>query len=216
MRTIADIVRSRSQALLRRFHSDSAPPLTAAAGLADKVGLGSYGGGALEILPSPGAQAAAIRIWRAPNPDDCALWLPRSYTGWRARYFSFIERIYGTVDMAGAAAFDVDHLFNKARAPAGFLIRVEAIPAWVNRIHGATFERLDSASAIQLARRASARDHRKMTFVSALKLAGLAPPRACDDRARMAAAVGYFIARGWSREDVEQSLRNLLQVAEAR
>ncbi|WP_342077666.1 hypothetical protein [Yoonia sp. SS1-5] len=213
MPTLSDILTARCRTLLNKFHLDDVPPLTATDDLEGKLTVTPYGGGTLRALPGRRGPV----IWDQSGPHGSSLWVPKSYEAYRAAFFDFIALVYGPdVDMAGKDLYDVDHIFNRARAPQGFFVRVEAVVSEINQSHGRTFEKTNTNSLVELARRSNGKDHRKMTFISALKLANLDPPRNANDAEQIAAITQYFTQNGWPPFLITQALDNLIEVAQRR
>lgn len=205
--TVSAIIQRRIARLAARFNADAQPPLVAVADVAQAAATFAYGGGRVE--PLAGFEGRAV-VWRRDTPDDSSVWAHPADPH-RAIFASFIETAYGAVDWTGFSAFDVDHVFNKARAPAGHFLLLEAIPLGDNRSHGGGFERTNTASTIEKA--TAGREYRKLTFVSVLKLAGLKPPRALDDRERINPARDWLVRNGWSAREVEDAIETLLTKA---
>jgi hypothetical protein len=166
MATLHQIVIQRNEDLIRRFHEDRLPSHAALMNLKDAPQNHALGGG--EIKPLPGALGP--KIWEKGTKHETSLWVPKTYSNYREAFFKFIKHLYGNdVDMAGAKAYDVDHLFNRERASAGAMIRVEAVSASVNRSHGAGYEKTAGASTVAISRQAKMRPFTKIDFISVLK-----------------------------------------------
>jgi hypothetical protein len=209
-RSIHTIARARSATLIEHFHSDMMPPVVATRDIESLALTVTYGGGTVENLAG---ESEGI-IWRFSAADDSSLWVRPNFDRYRAVYKQFIEKIYGSVDWDGFEIYDVDHLFNRARAfDTSTLLRVEAVAKSVNRQHGFSFERSNSKSDIE---KANGRDGRKLTFISVLKLAGINAPRSMDDHKGVLAVENYLMSHGWKKADIDLSLTSLFEKARHR
>lgn len=161
-------------------------------------GLGRRSSGNVVMIAGPAGQ-----------PDAANLWVRASYSDYRGAYAAFMRSNYGlTVTTADLAAYDIDHLLNRARAGAGSaMLRVEALPLSVNRQWGSFLERLASSALIH----GNTRTRRLMSYLIAGKVAGLQPPSALNDLAgRRQLALG--ISRlGLPLREVEEGLANMLE-----
>lgn len=214
--SLVPILKSRAEALLRRFNDENMPPLVAAPNLAEPGLQHVYSGG--KLGPIAGFGATDAMVWRFPDNDRSSLWVRQDFKAYREAYLAFVKQVYG-VGGTLPAGYDVDHIHNKARAPTAYWIRVEAVESRSNRSHGAGFEKRYGGSPITEARVAAGVKPILMNFVSALKLAGVLSPMISDNaasRARHTEIVEFFTQRGWSRQTVEQALDALAEAADRR
>jgi hypothetical protein len=142
---------------------------------------------------------------RRPGGDaDCkaSLWVASRYSGYRAAYVAFLGEAYGIrATTADLAAYDVDHLLNRARSPLdSTFIRLEAISSSINRAWGRLYESAASDPAFYANR---ARERRTMSWMVASKLAGLWPPDGPHDRRGITRLVDFWVSRGFPREQAE-------------
>lgn len=94
------------------------------------------------VMPLEGKQGTCHVV----TDVDCAdLWVrasPSMYGGYRTAFVEFAKRYHGVSFSGGLGGYDVDHLFNAARAKAygvGY-VRVGLVEAVANRSWGRTFE----------------------------------------------------------------------------
>jgi hypothetical protein len=213
MATLHQIVIQRNEDLIRRFHEDRLPPHAALMNLKDAPQNHALGGG--EIKPLPGALGP--KIWEKGTKHETSLWVPKTYSNYREAFFKFIKHLYGNdVDMAGAKAYDVDHLFNRERASAGAMIRVEAVSASVNRSHGAGYEKTAGASTVAISRQAKMRPFTKIDFISVLKILGLPAPASVADKPRIDVIKQHSQKLGFTPDQIETGINNLLEIAKRR
>ena len=209
--SVHTIVRDRNEALIRHFNNDMMPPSIATHDIDALALTQTYRGGTVRPLSE---ERSAGFVWLFPNPNDSSLWVRAGSSNYRSSYKSFISQSYGEVDWTGFELYDVDHLFNRARAFAPqTLLRVEAVDKDVNRQHGASFERTNTSSSVE---QGNARDMRKMTFISVLKLASINAPRDENDTQALQLIEQYFVNRGWQREAIKQSISGLMSASRRR
>lgn len=210
--TLDQIVAARRQALLDRFVRDVFPPLVEADGTGGLTGLMHLD----EFTPgsTPGqlgrrkSQNAAMVPGPAGSPHAASLWVRGGYGGYRPAYAAFLKANYGlTVTPEALAAYDVDHLLNRARSGNDdVLLRIEALPLSINRQWGSFLERLASSQHIAGNRRTS----RLMSYLIAAKVAGLIPPATLDDQVGIARLAGGLSALGLNAVEVRAGLDNML------
>lgn len=209
--SLSQIIARRRQCLLSDFVR-GIPPLVeveSAAGLGSLMHLDEFLPGAAPSGLGRRATGNVVMITGAASQTDTAtLWVRASYSDYRAAYAAFMRSNYGlTVTSADLAAYDVDHLLNRARAGLGTaLLRIEALPLLVNRQWGGFLERLASSAQIH----GNSRTRRLMSYLIAGKVAGLQPPAALDDlpgRHRLAQGLA---ALGLPQREVEDGLADML------
>lgn len=210
---IGKIVEQRKGALLSDFTHGSSPPLVE---VEDLQGMGS-----LQHLDEFGAGSAARGLGRRSTgnvvmvsgngrPHGASVWVRASYSDYRTAYIAFIRAAYGiSITSQDLAAYDVDHLLNRARAGhnRGTLLRIEALPRATNRQWGALIEKLASSTLID----GNRRGRRLMSYLIAGKVAGFAPPAGLDDlagRKRLAEALATL---GLDVADVSRGLDGMLE-----
>lgn len=212
---IQKIIEDRAKFLLQRFHHDMMPPKMALGGPdVRRAMVRHWPKGVWQAIP--GIAESDAMMWRdAADPHRSSAWAFPAYKGYRDAYIAFLKTAYTLTDAALPPKVDVDHLQAKSTVNASGVIRLEAVGASPNRSHGASPEKKMSKSTVTAGR--MARDHTpgSMTWLVALKLAGLLAPRIGDAPsalARRQAAVDFFVARGWAREEVERGLAGLFEV----
>ncbi len=209
---IDEVSRRRAAALARRFHKDFVPPLVIARDLPTVAALNSHGGGTVERFKAFPEKAW---IWRRTNIDDSSVWVrPRDKAKTRDIFLAFIEELYGEVDYNVPRKYQVDHIHNQANASKDHYIRLEIIPQRINAQHGAGFERRNTHSTIEIAKRGD--DEGLMTTIMLLKIAGIAPPRSIDDKVQMSVIRHYFLQQGWPLKEIDQAVATLLTIADWR
>lgn len=211
MTPIHTIIRGRNDALLRRFREDMLPPHAALMNLSAAPDNPALGGGTLKPLPG----RRGPMIWEKATPEDTSLWVPKSYGAYRAAYFDFITEVHGDqIDMAGAEAYDIDHLFNRERASSGAMIRVEAVLSGINRSHGAGYEKTAGDGAVAKSRQANMRPFTKIGFISILKILGLPVPVNANDRPRIDRIRQEAAKLGFPPDVIEDAINNMRDVAQ--
>lgn len=212
--TLATIIQSRTTALINAFVRDIFPPLvevddvTALAGLTtvldefNDVGLAAGGlnrrsTANVVMLAAPGGVADKASVWVRADYSDC-----------RAAYAAFVRHMYRvTVTGADLAAYDVDHLLNRARAGNdNSLLRIEASPLGVNRQWGSVLEKLASQATVA----GNQRTRRLMSYLIAAKVAGFAPPTTLQDPVSRARLVCELASLGIPQKDAQDGLDVLL------
>ena len=153
-----------------------------------------------------------VVVETAGSPHDASLWVAAGYSGYRSAYKAFIKKAYGlSVSDADLAAFDVDHLLNRARSPqAGTFIRIEAVPSHVNLAWGTNFERAASDPSFYANQ---ARERRTMSWVIAAKLSGHLPPSGPEDTQGVQRLAGFFQSLGLAEAEAIQGIQNMLNFA---
>ncbi len=208
--SIHAIVRERADALIAAWHSDMLPTVIATRDLPGLAWLSGAGSASVERL-DPAKDSAMI--WRRATPALSSLWIRKSRRDYREAYLRFIEQVHGPNDRTGFSLYEIDHLFDHARAfDDATLLRVEAVPLRVNRPPGANLERHNFHAHWAAA---NPQDARKMTFAGVLKLAGYSAPASADDAAQIAAVRAVFIAKGWTGDAVDAALAGVVGKAGA-
>jgi hypothetical protein len=202
------IIAERRQALLGEWRRD-VTILVRIEGPAALTGLSALltGGRASTLVPLGRRDTDNVVIWRRHgHPHHAAsLWVRARYRDYRQAYLDFLRDVYGvdaTTDDLGT--YEIDHLLNAARAPADdCFIRLEAVPALVNRRWGALFER--AATERRDPTRVSAR--RVMSWAIASKLAGQMPPNDARDEAGFQRLARFWAGQGFTEQEAMAGLR---------
>jgi hypothetical protein len=159
------------------------------------------------------SQTNTVIVSRAGDPDrNASVWVTASYTGYRTAYIGFLNYVYGTqattTDLSG---YDVDHLLNRARSPAGAgYIRIEAVSSAVNQAWGRLFEKAASNPAFFANQN---RLRRTLSWTICAKLANQFPPSGPDDGGGINRLVAYFQTLGMSAIEAREGLASMLRFA---
>ncbi len=212
--SIAAIIQSRTNALIRAFVHDAVPPLVEVDDVTALAGLTS----SLDEFAEAGLGAAGLNRRSTTNvvlvaaaggaADRASVWVRAEYTGYRAAYAAFVSKMYNmTVTTADLQAYDVDHLLNRARAGNGnTLLRIEAAPLGINRQWGSVLEKLATQSNVA----GNQRTRRLMSYLIAAKVAGFAPPATLQDPISRGRLARELASLGISLKEAQDGLDNLL------
>lgn len=209
--TIANIIAARRNALLQAFVT-GIPPLVEVEGPAGLTGLMVLDEFEGSAAPGQVGRRKSGNVMMVPgrpgDPHSASLWVRAGYADYRAAYAAFLRAAYAVkVTAADLAAYDVDHLLNRARAGSDdALLRIEALPATTNRQWGSFLEKLASQSTVA----GNRRTRRLMSYLIAGKVAGLAPPDSLTDAAGRGALARGIAALGLPLHEVEEGLANML------
>lgn len=213
--SMSQIIRARSEALLAQFHTSPAPPKMALGGLDIRQNMTLLWTGAWEV-----DQPDQSFFWIHPtDATQSSVWAKPGYGPYRDAYKRFITRAYGIAHPAIPGGFDVDHLQAKETTPAGAVIRLEAVARGSNRSHGGGVEKRMGNSTVTAGRRATNHTPGSMTWLVAMKLAGVLSPTvatSASSEARRQAAISFFVSKGWNRGIVEQGMEDLVNVINRR
>lgn len=145
---------------------------------------------------------------------NTSLWVREGYSGYRGAYIAFIKQVYDiTLTPQELTPYNVDHTLNRARAPLGRFVRVEAIPAGINQAWGRHFE---AAASHERFERNQTAETRSMSWMIAAKLDGQWPPHGPADIGginRIARAFGHRGQLGLTPQEIAEGLRNMLSHA---
>lgn len=209
--SVAAIVQRRRQNLLTTFVR-STPPLVEvedAQGLGRLLMLDEFHEGAATGALGRRGLGNVVMVAAAPGqPDSATLWVRASYGDYRSAYAAFLRENYQiSVSASDLAAYDVDHLLNRARAGTGnALLRIEALPLSNNRQWGSFLEKLASTAQVQ----GNTRTRRLMSYLIAGKVAGFAPPISLDDRPSRLRLAQEIANLGLPLREVQEGLDNML------
>lgn len=215
--TASQIIAARADRLLHEFHHGDFVKM-ALGGPDIMKNMPHIWTGAWQDLP--GHPRRDVAMWRHPtDPLASSVWARPGYDPYRKAFLDFLAAVHGLRGGALPPGTDVDHLQARSTVPAGSFIRLEAVTASSNRSHGAGEEKRMAGSTVTEGRKARGHTPGTMTWLVALKLAGLLSPRISNAAAqadRMDAAITFFTSRGWPRPVVEQGLDGLFEVADRR
>jgi len=212
------ILRARADLLIRAFHTEDLPPRAAYGSPAIAANRGYMHKGAWGTLA--GHPGGSVQVWRHPtDPHKSAVYAGPAYGPYRKAFMDFLSDVYKRPVTRLPGGLDVDHLLAKSLANASALIRLEAVDMSANRSHGAGPERKAGKSPVIEGRKM--RDHSPggFTWLTLLKLAGVLAPNlrhTTSARERMRLAVAVFTARGWRKQEAEEGIRAVLNLAARR
>ena len=212
--SIATIIQTRTTTLINTFVYDVFPPLVevddvnALAGLTtvlDEFTTTGLGAGGLNRRSTNNVVMLAAA---GGSADKASVWVRADYSDYRAAYAAFVRKMYNiTVTTADLAAYDVDHLLNRARAGNGnTLLRIEASPLGINRQWGSVLEKLATQSNVAGNRRTK----RLMSCLIAAKVAGFAPPTTLQDPVSRARLARELASLGIPLKEAQDGLDTLL------
>ena len=162
------------------------------------------------IRPFPGADPARGFVQLCPSLDSAFLWLPPADDAYRDHYRAFLAAFHGV--RALTADYDVDHLFNRARAIELGLpfVRMILLGPGENRSHGAGYEAGRTRAGINRGGR-----QRGIDDVMLMKLCGIRSPRQNQPLSpEMLAHVARIAALfGLPPQEVERNIRELMAIA---
>src|SRR6185312_1317054 len=126
----------------------------------------------LAIEPFPGNETTKGFVQHCPSLNYKFLWLRPEDDDYKAKYEAFLERHHGINTMP--SGYDVDHLFNRARAINLGLsyVRMVLLGPGENRSHGAGYEKSRTAGHI-----GTPGNQRGIDEIMLLKLCGIRSPR---------------------------------------
>ncbi len=162
----------------------------------------------IKPFPTPDLNCGFVQI--CPTLNYVFLWLPPEDEHYRDVYGQFLDAYHGVKEpMTG---FDVDHLFNRARAIAMRLkfVRMVLLGPGENRSHGASYEAARTKGGV-----GTEGLERGIDEVTLMKLCGVRSPRKGRP---LTAAMQAHIARiaatfGIPPLEIERNIRELMEVA---
>lgn len=216
------IFKARAEALLRGFVAyNPAPIIVLNPGL---VAANAYRFGCTVTPVGRRRATDQCFILRHPHkPSECSVWALPGVKGHKRLYETFLSEVYGIPDGV-PKGWNVDHLRAKAITPENCFIRLEAVTEGANKSFGAGYEsrmhkdpKTGKENPITQARKARGHVNGSLSWMVALKLAGGLSPLADtnpDAEARQEDAVNTLVQLGFSRAEVEQGLKALLDLAD--
>jgi hypothetical protein len=159
------------------------------------------------------SQTNTVVASRPGDPDrNASVWVKASYTGYRTAYIGFLNQVYGTsAGTADLAAYDVDHLLNRARSAGGAgYVRIEAVNSDVNQAWGRLFEKAASHPDFFANQN---RLRRTLSWVICAKLGNRFPPNGPNDAAGIDRLALWFQSIGMSRDEAREGLASMLSFA---
>ena len=215
MAMTVDEVRSRERdALLGEYLNPLAqvPPYVAISNISDLTNTPSFlrAKYPLAIEPFPESDMTNGFVQHCPSLGYKFLWLRPEDKGHLSKYKAFLRRFYDIHNIPDC--YEVDHLFNRARAIALNLshVRMVLLGRRENRSHGAGYEKSRTAG-----RMGRSGNQRGIDEITLMKLCGIASPR--KDRplsSEMLAHVQRMGAMfGLPPLEIEANLRELMAVA---
>lgn len=209
--SVPNIIAARRTGLLQAFVTGFAPlvEVDGPAGLSGLMVLDEFEGSAAPVqLGRRKSDNVMMVPGRPGDPHSASVWVRAGYADYRGAYAAFLRAAYAVkAGPADLAAYDVDHLLNRARAGNDdVLLRIEALPMASNRQWGSFLEKLASQANVA----GNHRTRRLMSHLIAGKVAGLAPPVSLTDAPSRAALARGIAALGLPLHEVEQALDNML------
>lgn len=164
----------------------------------------------ITIEPFPGSDVMQGFVQHCPSLGYKFLWLRPEDEGYRATYEAFLQRHYNIPMMP--SGYDVDHLFNRARASDLNLmfVRMVLLGPGENRSHGAGYEKSRTSGGIGKPGR-----ERGLDEIMLMKLCGIRSPRKNRPLSAEMIAHIYRIAALFNLPplEIEQNIRDLMEVA---
>lgn len=212
-----EIARQRASALLSDFNDPGnlPPPINLPP---DLIAPNARRWGCTQTVV-PGYRADEAVILLAQNdPLRSSVWATRAVQDHVFVFKQFLIAAYDIPNPVIPPELDVDHLRAKATAAPSSLIRLEMVGLKPNRSHGAGFEKRMAGSAVNEGRMRRGHTPGSMSWLAALKLAGIHSPVLATSKnhdARRKAAIDYFTRAGWPRHQVEEGLGALELLADS-
>lgn len=164
----------------------------------------------LSIDPFPGSDISKGFVQHCPILNYRFLWLDPDDDGYKTKYEAFLARHYDIKVMPGG--YDVDHLFNRARAIGLKLsyVRMVLLGPGENRSHGAGYEKSRTQGQI-----GTPGNQRGIDEITLMKLCGIRSPRknrplSSDMLAHIQRIAAMF---GIPPLEIERNIRELMAVA---
>ncbi len=178
MQNLEGWIGAQRQAIIANWKQWDVPPVVAIEGI--HVLGSSYGGPegrATRWLPlQTGSAASAVgAMIQRTEGGVMSLWIDPALDNYVDLFRTFLEQ-HAKVDHSDLSVrYDVDHLYNAARARNfGYkLVRLFPIPASINRSHGAGYEKAMTAADVGRRRKVM----KLMDEVSTMKFFGIRSPR---------------------------------------
>jgi len=190
---ISGVLKREQDALAIETRIAQCPPFVAVSDLAEVTRVPSqlrfHHPASLEKLP--GAKGVAF-IVTCPSLNSKVLWVGAANDKYRDEYLTFLDSAYGISMTSLPPGYDVDHLYNRARALHYGLtyVRLALVRQAVNRSHGAAYEK-------DITRNEAARERRHMKLmdeITSMKYFGFLSPLRDDPREAEIDAYAAFAA----------------------
>ncbi len=211
------IAKTRAETLLKQFARTNPEPVIVLAPSLIDVTAYRFGCTVSPVGGFPEDQAFALL--HPGDPNMSSVWALPGVERYKDVYEAFLDLAYGTKGAKAPAGCDVDHLRAKAITPANCFIRLEAVDSSANRSHGGGFETQMKQSTVTEARKKKGHVNGSMSWMVALKLAGVMSPLLATSpnaERRRAAAVAVFQKLGFSPAEIEEGLAALENLAARR
>lgn len=164
----------------------------------------------LSIDPFPGGDLANGFVQQCSSLGYKFLWLRPEDDNYKATYEAFLRRHYSIAIMP--TGYDVDHLFNRARASELKLayVRMVLLGPGENRSHGAGYEKSRTKGGIGKSGR-----ERGIDEIMLMKLCGVRSPRKNKPLSPEMIVHIHRIAALFNMQplEIEQNIRELMEVA---
>lgn len=213
-----EIARARAAAILRQFNdpNDVPPPMNLPPELmapnacrwkCEVTNIPRYSIDRAAMLICPGA------------PLQSSVWAVKGAGNYTSIFKHFLGVVYGLSSPNIPPELDIDHLRARATAASSTMIRLEMVSHGPNSSHGAGFEARMGKSIVTADRKRRNHTPGSMSWMAALKLAGVLSPVLAtnpDHAARRKAAIDYFTKAGWPAGEVAAGLDALTGLADRR
>ena len=211
---VAGVIRREHDALAVETRITQCPPIVAVNDMDDvgRVPRVLRDAHATTVKSLAGTRGTAFVV-DCPSLDSTALWVGTANDYYRDDYVVYLNSIYKFKLERVPAHYDVDHLYNRARAQMYGLqfIRVALVAGAVNRSHGASVEKdLTVNEALRVRKGMKVMDE-----IATMKYFGFLSPTRTNPRANEITAYANFAATklGLDPEQVRESVLYLRQKA---
>lgn len=215
MVSLSSIIDRRQRALMAKWVNDPLIPVLVESTAALKglvfLDVDTRGASVGPIGRRASAKCAMVR--GGPDMDSSwSVWVAADYEDYRGAYSAFLRAAYGIkADPAQLAAYDIDHLLNKARAPKpSTFVRIEAVTSEANQAWGGVFEKPASDPRFTAN---TTRERRTMSYMICAKLAGLMPPKGREDLGGIERLVTFFRNNGINDREARDGINNMMSFA---
>jgi len=207
---IAGVIRREHDALASETRIAQCPPIVAVNDMDDigRIPRSLRDSHPTTVTALAGAKGAAFVV-DCPSLDSTVLWVGTGNDDYRSDYAVYLNSIYKLKLPRVPAEYDVDHLYNRARAQMYGLqfIRVALVAGAVNRSHGASVEKdLTVNEALRVRKGMKVMDE-----IASMKYFGFLSPTRSNPRDSEIDAYATFAATrlGLDAAEVRQSVKYL-------
>jgi hypothetical protein len=210
--TVSDVQSQERDGLLGEYTIAEIPPYVAIPSISELTGTPSRLRAKYPLVIEPIGERteAGGFVQISPGLNYKFLWLRPKDGAYKEKYGAYLKKYYD-ID-AIPAGYEVDHLFNKARAIDLELvyIRMALVGKHENASHGAGYEKSRTKGGIGAKGRARGIDE-----ITLMKLCGISSPRKNRPLSREILGHVQRVAAmfGMSPMEIEQNIRELMEVA---